>query len=98
MGVSSWMWMLLILFDEIVVTENLRPRNCGLSVSFRAVSDTEDLHGTAAKAKQNAIVSEAQTKGTGHLAVQSGNVTRSGAGKTQNAIENARSSIAVNGA
>jgi hypothetical protein len=69
-----------------------------LSVSFGAVSDTEDLHGTAAKAEQNTVVSKTQTKGAGHLAVQSGNVARSGAGKTQDAIENAHRGIAINGA
>jgi hypothetical protein len=89
--------MLLILLSKIVVTENLTPTNCDLSVSFGAVSDAEDLHGTAAKAKQNAIVSETQTEGASHVAVQSGNVARSGAGKMQDAVENAHYGIAING-
>jgi hypothetical protein len=68
----------------------------GSSVSFGSVSDTEDLHSAAAKAKQNTVVSETQTKRAGHVAVQGGDVARSGACKTQDAVENTHGGIAIN--
>ena len=96
MAVLSWIWMLLILFRKKVVTGNLTSTNCDLSVSFGAVSDTEDSHGTTAKGEQNTVVSETQTKGAGHVAVQSGDVARSSTRKTQDAVENAHRGIAIN--
>jgi hypothetical protein len=48
------------------------------------VTDAKDAHGVVFESKQNAVIAQAEPKGTGHFAVESIHIARAGLGETEN--------------
>lgn len=58
-----------------------------LVVSLAAMADAEDSHDVVLGHKQNAIVAEAQSKRACHVAMQGRDMSATGAGEVENAVE-----------